>query len=620
VTVRHEVFLLSDPGTTVARGRQEDLDIGPEASVESRVQLTVKSPQLWDIDSPVLYGVRTTVERDGQNLDEVVTPFGIRTIAFSPSEGFSLNGRHIRLNGVCDHHDLGPIGAAINVSALERQLQILREMGVNAIRTSHNPPAPELLDLCDHLGFLVMDEAFDCWGVAKTPNDYSRDFADWHERDVRALVLRDRNHPCVILWSSGNEIPEQSRPNGLKTAEALRELFHKEDPTRPVAGALNHVDAVGDGFYRGFDVIGRNYKPMLYAKEHALAPDYAIFGSETASTLSSRGEYFFPLSEDPKAGAVNFQVTSYDLNYPRWATTPDAEFAGQDRNPFVMGEFIWTGFDYLGEPTPYNKDATNLLNFQNEADRTRLLGEMNKLGVNLPSRSSYFGVVDLCGFKKDRFYLYQSRWRPELAMAHILPHWTWPERVGQLTPVQVYTSGDEAELFLNGVSLGRKTKAPFEYRLRWDNVRYEPGEIKVVAYRDGKMWATDSQRTTGKAARIEGAADRAVLHADGKDLAFITIRIEDREGRIVPRAANRVRFRLTGPGEIVAVDNGDATRLESFQAHDCAAFNGLCLVIVRGQRGRLGEIVLHAGADSLQSARVPIASVGDSPGPSARSR
>ncbi|RPJ57337.1 MAG: DUF4982 domain-containing protein [Acidobacteria bacterium] len=608
LTVRQEVFEESSQAGVVARAEHSDVRIRPDGSADVVDQFEVPAPKLWDLDSPHLYRIRTTVLVDGNVADITETPFGIRRITIHPERGLELNGRRVRLNGVCLHSDLGPLGAAINVRAMERQLQLLRELGCNSIRTAHNPPAPELLDLCDRMGVLVLAEAFDAWRFPArdwVPNDYARHFEAWHERDVRAFVRRDRNHPSIFMWSSGNEIQDQRKPDGVKTAERLRDLFHAEDPTRPVAGGLDDPAVLKNGFYRGFDVIGLNYKPHLYAETRKLAPEWPVFGSETASTVSSRGEYFFPVEQKIGDGADVFHVTSYDLYFPTWASAPDTEFAAQDDNPAVLGEFVWSGFDYLGEPTPF--DPTRYLTYNKDPeDRRRIVAATEKNGGFSPARSSYFGILDLCGFKKDRFYLYQARWRPELRMAHILPHWTWPDRTGKATPVYVYTSGDEAELLVNGRSLGRKKRGPRDYRLRWDEVVYEPGELKVIAYKAGREWATDVQRTAGKATTVRLEADRADLRADGRDLAFVTASIRDEAGGIVPRASDRVRFRLEGPGEIAAVDNGDPTRLESFQAKDCRAFNGLCLVIVRTLAGRAGSIVLRAEADGLRAARVNV--------------
>jgi len=569
--------------------------------------LVVPNPRLWSPASPQRYVAVSTVLQKGRVVDVVETPFGIRTIAFDAARGFLLNGERLPIQGVCNHHDLGALGSALNVRALERQFEILREMGVNAIRTSHNPPAPELLDLADRMGFLVMDEAFDTWRVNKTPNDYNLLFDAWHEKDLRAMIRRDRNHPSVIAWSIGNEIPEQTRSEGWKLAARLAEIARGEDRTRPVTAAFNHVVSGYNGFQDVVDVLGYNYKPGEYAKFHAHAPHIPLLGSETASTVSSRGEYFFPVSDDQSKGLANFQVSSYDLSAPRWASAPDVEFRGQDANPFVAGEFVWTGFDYLGEPTPYNSDATNLLNFTDPTQQQRMAQELEALKkIAVPSRSSYFGIVDLAGFRKDRFYLYQARWRPALPMAHLLPHWTWPERVGQVTPVHLYTSGDEAELFLNGKSLGRKKRGPGEYRLRWDEVVYQPGTLHAVAYKDGKRWAEDSVATAGPAARLLLSADRGSIRADGTDLSFVTVTIVDKDGRPVPRSHDRIRFSLSGPGEIVATDNGDPTSFESFQSPARNAFNGLALAIVRTRAGQGGKIVVRASADGLGSTQVTL--------------
>ena len=573
--------------------------------VASGAELTLKHPKLWDVEAPNRYVAVTRLLQGASVVDEVKNAFGVRTFEFTKTAGFLLNGRRVRINGVCDHADLGALGSAVNTRGLERQLEILRGMGCNAIRTSHNPPAPELLDLCDRLGFLVMDEAFDCWKAKKKPNDYSRIFADWHEADVRAYVRRDRNHPCVILWSIGNEIAEQAKAASFPIAKDLAACVQREDNTRPITAACNHMEAGYNGFEYIVDVFGYNYKPFEYGKFRVANPDVPLFGSETASTISSRGEYFFPVSNDKSKGLADFQMSSYDLYAPRWATTPDDEFAGQDKYPFVAGEFVWTGFDYIGEPTPYNSDLSNLNNYSNPADRARAEKELAEIGkIRTPSRSSYFGILDLAGFPKDRYYLYQAHWRPDFPMAHILPHWNWPGREGQVTPVHVYTSGDEAELFLNGKSLGRKQKGQFEYRLRWDDVKYAPGELKVVAYKNGKLWATDRMQTTGAAKQLLLAADRAKIASDGKDLSFVTVTVADAKGRLVPRSKNHLTFDLSGPGEIVAVDNGDATSFEPFQARERNAYNGLALVIIRATQP--GKLTLTAHGDGLKTATVRI--------------
>jgi len=617
----HVKVQVDTPETASAAVKTEIFEAGPDgqpagaAVVSSQtsgaqeIDLAVSRPKLWSLETRNLYIAVTSVFSNNKLVDRCQTSFGIRTIKFDKDKGFLLNGRHVKLNGVCDHHDLGALGTAINVHALQRQIELLQEMGCNAIRTSHNPPAPELLDLCDRMGMLVMDEYVDCWKMRKTPNDYHQFFDDWHEKDLRAQVRRDRNHPCVVLWSIGNEIPEQSKPQGPKMAAELTAIVHEEDPTRPTTFACSDVHGGYNGYQTGVDVFGYNYKPGEYGKFHAAHPDIPIFGSETSSTVSSRGEYAFPPSGKEADAKTDFQMSSYDLYAPRWATTPDAEFKAQDQNPFVAGEFVWTGFDYLGEPTPYNRDETVLLNFQDPAEKAKAEQELTQLHkVTVPSRSSYFGIMDLAGFRKDRFYLYQSKWRPDFPMAHILPHWNWPERVGQVTPVFVYTSGDEAELFLNGKSQGRKKKGDYEYRLRWDDVVYQPGELRVVAYKDGKEWAQNIVKTTGPASQVMLKADRSKIAADGLDLSYVTVTIADKDGLMVPRSKNLVQFDISGPAQIIGVDNGDATSHDSFQANQVKAFNGLALVIVRTKAGQPGAVVLHAKSEGLQPEDLPLQS------------
>ena len=574
--------------------------------ISARLRGSLSKPTFWSLQQPQRYVAVTTVRVDGKITDSYETPFGVRTIQFTADNGFLLNGTRVPLNGVCDHHDLGALGSALNPRALERQIELLKEMGCNAVRTSHNPPAPELLDICDRLGLVVMDESFDCWLRSKKKNDYHLLFPDWHDKDLRALIRRDRNHPCVVLWSIGNEIAEQGYPAGHEIAASLAAIVRSEDSTRPVTAACNDTRAGFNGFQKQVDVFGYNYKPAEYGKVRQANPTLPVFGSETASCVSSRGEYFFPVSDDKNQGKADFQVSSYDLYAPPWATPPDTEFRGQDEFPFVAGEFVWTGFDYLGEPTPYNGDTSNLLNFTDPVEKARLQKQLDELGkIRVPSRSSYFGIIDLAGFKKDRFYLYQARWRPELRMAHILPHWNWPERVGQVTPVHVYTSGDEAELFLNGKSLGRKTRGAREYRLRWDDVVYEPGELKVVAYKNHKVWARDARKTTGPATQLTLTADHSTLHADGNDLSFVTVTVADHSGSLVPKAKKHVKFTVTGPAEILGLDNGDPTSFEPFQGNEHSAFNGLCLVILRST-GPAGSISLTASSESLKPGRVAL--------------
>ena len=601
------------PDRPVAETTSATVTLPSDGRCTSPARITLPHPALWNLDSPSLYEAVTTISQNGHPVDRFGTTFGVREIKFTADNGFLLNGKRVPLQGVCDHHDLGALGAALNDSALKRQILRLKEFGCNAIRTSHNPPSPELLDLCDRLGMVVMDEAFDCWKLAKNPNDYHVLFADWHEKDLRALVRRDRNHPCVVLWSIGNEIPEQGTPQGPAMAAELTAIAHDEDGgadrSRPTTSACNNAKSGYDDFHKGIDVMGFNYKPNEYNKFRASNPLQPVISTESASAVSSRGFYVFPVSPSLKDAEADFQVSEYCLGAPGWATPPDAEFKGQDDAPFTGGEFVWTGFDYLGEPTPYNADTTNLLNFQDPIEKEKMARQLKELGKLLvPSRSSYFGIVDLAGFPKDRFYLYQARWRPALPMAHILPHWTWPERVGQVTPVHVFTSGDEAELFLNGQSLGRKKRGPREYRLRWDDVRYAPGEVRVIAYKDGKEWATDTVKTAGAPTKIALTAEAREVHADGAEMAFVDAVVLDKEGVAVPRADPVLNFSVSGPAEIVATDNGDATSHRSFQAHECPAFDGKCLVILRTQRGKAGKITVHVEADGLQAADAEVES------------
>ncbi len=596
-------------GQVVAVGQSTTGLIAPGSTGRSMARIDVAKPILWDIANPHLYQVETTITLDGKTIDTTTTNLGIRTIEWTADDGFHLNGRRVQLNGVCQHHDLGPLGSAVHTRGYERQIEILKEMGVNAIRTSHNPPAPELLDLCDRMGILVMDELFDMWESAKNTNDYHLYFNEWHERDLINFVRRDRNHPSIILWSGGNEVHEQGDPSKHYISERLTELFHREDPSRLVGIGCSGASGIKNGFADTVDVFGGNYKYWQYAEFEKLRPDLPAFGSETTSCLSSRGEYFFPVSWDKGAGFYNFQVSSYDLYAPGWAYRPDLEFKGQDANKRIAGEFVWTGFDYIGEPTPYNHDATNALNFSNEAEKKKAMDMFEKLGRGAPSRSSYFGIVDLCGFKKDRFYLYQARWRPEVKMAHILPHWNWPDRLGKITPVHVYTSGDTAELFLNGKSLGIRKKGVADdnaYRLVWKDVVYQPGELKVVVTKNGQPWATDVVKTTGPAASFTIEADRSIIAGDGQDLSYLTITMKDANGLVVPTAKTPLEFTVEGPAEIAGVCNGDATDFTPFQGNKINAYNGLAQVVIRGKRRESGTVTVTGNAQGMKPVSITL--------------
>lgn len=612
VEVKTEIYALNDvakpTGKPVGIIPLEKITIKAGENGSYERQLTFKNPKRWGpypAQKPNLYVARTHLFIDGRQVDDYDTPFGIRKIEFNPTKGVLVNGQPIRIQGVNQHHDLGALGAAFNTHAAKRQLDLLRELGCNAIRMAHNPPAPELLDLTDRMGFLVIDEIFDSWERKKTPHDFHLIFPDWHEPDTRSFIRRDRNHPSIMAWSFGNEVGEQYTDTaGAAIAQKLHDIVHQEDPSRPASASQNYAKP-DMPFSKVMDFMSLNYQgegirdapayahlkgirttPMYPAFQKAL-PDKMIASSETASALSTRGSYLFPVAEGNSAPVSNGaggnpdtkEVSAYELYTAAFGASADKVFASQDRYPYVAGEFVWTGWDYLGEPTPYYS-----------------------------ARSSYSGIIDLAGFKKDRFYLYQSRWRPELPIVHLLPHWNWPNRIGEITPVHVFTSGDEAELFLNGQSLGRKRKGHFEYRLRWDEVKYQAGELKVVAYKKGEMWAEDIVKTTDKAAKLLASADCSAILADGEDLAYVTVKITDKNGLIVPDASNKVSFRLQGPGKIVATDNGDPANLVSFASHERQAYKGMVLVIIRAQKGATGKLTVSAKADGLAPTQLEILS------------
>lgn len=581
-----ETRILGPDGTCVETGIERWTEPGPHRATQ---RLAVPEPRRWSPDNPVCYRIESVIRVGDTVLDRQETSFGIRSIVFDSLHGLSVNDRRVMLQGVCLHHDLGPLGSAVNLAALERQLRLLKTMGCNAIRTSHNPPAPELLELADRMGFLAIDEAFDEWRIGKCENGYHTLFPDWAERDLRAMIRRDRNHPSVILWSLGNEVREFGTPDGAETARFLHEICHDEDPSRPTTAGINDAEgALKNGLAAVLDVPGWNYKPDRYSRYHAQHPDWPMYGSETASCISSRGEYYFPVEEERGLTRESLQVNSYDWSTPNWATLPDVEFRGVDENPFILGEFVWTGFDYLGEPTPY--------------------------GAAWPSRSSYFGILDLCGIPKDRYYLYQSRWT-DLPVLHILPHWTWPGREGEITPVHVYSRFDAVELFVNGRSQGLRRKHPLNlqnrYRLVWGGVRYEPGELKAVAYdENGAPAAETLVRTAGEPARIEATPDRERLNPDGEDMAFVHVRILDAQGTLCPRAAPTVLAALEGPAEIAAFDNGNPTALDPFKADRCRVFNGQCMLYLRSRENETGDIRVRVNSPGLEPAAVQIQSRG----------
>lgn len=720
-----ELAILSPSGQTVASGKQ-DVSVPPGGSAQADQSLTVDKPQRWDVTSPKMYTVKTTVRAGGEVVDATETPFGMRTFTFTADDGFHLNGRRVQLYGVCLHHDHGPLGAAFFPRAMERQLEIMRDMGVNAVRTSHNPPAAELLDLCDRMGFVVWDEAFDKWDDKADRIDGQPPLEEYGEKQIRNLTLRDRNHPSVVCWSIGNEINNQPYDREGKSPQRVRymsDFFRKYDPTRPVGMACHIPGTVDEPILDALDFTGWNYA-RRYARYREEYPDKPILYSESASTLSTRGFYDSPLpNRKTDYSSEETQVSSYDLNAAAWSDIPDFEFQLMIDDSFVAGEFVWTGFDYLGEPTPFTRQA----------------------------RSSYFGVVDLCGIPKDRFFLYRSHWRPDTTTVHILPHWNWPDRVGQNVPVFVYTNGDSAELFLNGKSLGRRTKrvAPekpenftvgksasasstesdkglvaslandgdastrwcaatadasqwwqvdlgqtrpihylsidfereeknygyeikvsadgstwqtvaakstsrtprwggptevhhevdvearyvriefdqtaggawasikefgvypakvespyydvtYKYRLRWNDVTYEPGELKAVAYKGGMRIGEAVMRTAGEPATIRLTPDRTRLAASGEDLSYILVEALDEDGTLCPLADNSIHFEIEGPAVIGGVGNGNPLSLEPFQDSDHSLFYGKAMLILRSVSGRDGEIRVTATSDGLK--------------------
>lgn len=594
-------------GEEVTQSMIKDIAIKKDSWSSARFQFKVDKPKLWDIDTPNCYVAVSRVFMDGKEMDSYETPFGIRTIEFTHDQGFMLNGQKVAIKGVCMHHDLGALGAAFNEVAAERQLRIMKEMGANAIRTSHNPPAPELVALCDRMGLMMQLELADTWQKGKRKNDYNLLFDDWSEADMRSLVRHYRNHPSVIMWSIGNEMPDQTTDQGVIIARNLTAYCHDEDPTRPTSLGCNKRDAVFRDIVNQVDIFGLNYFHKTYPVFKEQNPTRRYHASETSSATSSRGEYFFPVTTDVNNSRSGFQLSSYDMTTIGWGCAPEVQFKMNEEYPFMSGEFVWTGFDYLGEPTPYNKDLTNLLNFSDPNELEKARKELEELGkIKTPSRSSYFGIVDLCGFPKDRYYNYKSYWRPDVPTVHILPHWNWQERIGEITPVHIYTSGDAVELFLNGKSLGRREKVHSYDRLTWDDVRYEPGSLRAIAYKNGQKWAEELVETTGKPAALQVTAEKTELKNDGTDLSFIRVAVVDSQGRVVPRSKNHLKFSVTGPAEIIATDNGDATSLLPFQLSERDAYNGLALVILRSQYMKQGKVVLTVESKGLPKQKIAL--------------
>lgn len=543
---------------------------------------TVEHPHLWSPETPTLYTAETELYYDGRLVDRYTTRFGIRTVELRADKGIFLNGKMRKFRGVCLHHDLGPLGAAVNKAALRRQLTMLKDMGCDAIRTSHNMPDPQLVALCDEMGFMMMVESFDEWNEAKCENGYHRFFDEWAERDMVNMLHNFRNNPSVVMWSIGNEVPSQWSAEGYKVATWLRDICYREDPTRPVTCGMNDYNSVvNNGFAALFDVAGFNYKVPQYPEAYAKLPQCLVLGSETASTVSSRGVYHFPVKRGAHIMHDDHQSTGYDVEYCSWSNIPDDDFAADDDLDYMIGQFVWTGFDYLGEPTPYDTDAW-------------------------PNHSSMFGIIDLASIPKDRYWLYRSVWNNSSPTLHILPHWNWEGREGETTPVYVYTSYPSAELFVNGKSQGMRHKNDSttltRYRLMWDDVRYEPGELRVVAYdAQGAAVAEKSIRTAGKAYGIELTPDRRWIAADGEDLSYINVRIVDKEGNPLPTDSREIRFKVSGAGSFRAVANGDPTSLEAFHEPHMHLFSGQLTCIVQSTRQE-GTIKVEAMADGVKAA------------------
>ncbi|WP_444391922.1 glycoside hydrolase family 2 TIM barrel-domain containing protein [Prevotella sp.] len=579
-TLSIENQLVDATGKIVAQFKYGDFDA--QGNVVKK--LTVDDAQLWSPETPYLYKLITRLYRNKKLIDQTQQKVGIRTVRVVQYDGFQLNGVSRKIKGVCLHHDLGPIGAAVNKAALIRQIRTMKDMGCDAIRTAHNMPSTWQMEVCDSMGMMVMAESFDMWIYPKCKNGYALNFKDWADKDIENLVLNHRNHPSIVMWSIGNEIPEQWSEEGRNISKHLQDLCHKFDPTRPVTQGMDRAeDALKSGFAQVMDVPGFNYRVHKYDNNIKQLPKGFLLGSETASTVSSRGVYKFPVEASDSKTYTDGQCSSYDVEYCPWSNLPDDDWRMQDDRDYTIGEFVWTGYDYLGEPSPYDE--------------------------YWPSRSSYFGICDLAGLPKDRYYLYRSHWRKDDATLHVLPHWTFPGREGETTPVYCYTSWPSAELFVNGKSQGRILKNPNtrldRYRLRWNNVKYEPGEIKVVAYDyDGTAKGEKIIRTAGAPARIVLKADRNSISSKGEDLSFVTVSVVDKNGTPCPTATNNMKFNVSGVGKFRAACNGDATSLVAFNSTEMPLFSGELVVVVEGLRH--GTAMLSVSADGLPTATLPI--------------
>ena len=579
-TLSIENQLVDATGKVVAQFKYGDFD----AQGNVVKTLTVDNAQLWSPETPYLYKLVTRLYRNKKLIDQTQQKVGIRTVRVAQYDGFQLNGVSRKIKGVCLHHDLGPIGAAVNKAALIRQIRTMKDMGCDAIRTAHNMPSTWQMEVCDSMGMMVMAESFDMWIYPKCKNGYALNFKDWADKDIENLVLNHRNHPSIVMWSIGNEIPEQWSEEGRNISKHLQDLCHKFDPTRPVTQGMDRAeDALKSGFAQVMDVPGFNYRVHKYDNNIKQLPKGFLLGSETASTVSSRGVYKFPVEASYSKTYADGQCSSYDVEYCPWSNLPDDDWRMQDDRDYTVGEFVWTGYDYLGEPSPYDE--------------------------YWPSRSSYFGICDLAGLPKDRYYLYRSHWRKDDATLHVLPHWTFPGREGETTPVYCYTSWPSAELFVNGKSQGRIVKNPNtrldRYRLRWNNVKYEPGEIKVVAYDyDGTAKGEKIIRTAGAPARIVLKADRNSISSKGEDLSFVTVSVVDKNGTPCATANNNMKFAVSGAGKFRAACNGDATSLVAFNSTEMPLFSGELVVVVEGFRH--GTAMLSVSADGLPTATLPI--------------